>query len=116
MLRHHLSDVPAEDRRDIGEEESTQSLDEIAGGAAAGVHVEPHLAFSPGEAYDKNLTYRAGRCSARAVMERALAVLARGDVDPGAVVSHRMALVEGVEAYEVFAERRDGCTKVVLEP
>ena len=33
--------------------------------AAAGVHCEPHFAFSPGAAYDKNLTYRAGHRPAR---------------------------------------------------
>ena len=37
--------------------------------ASIGCHCTPHLSFSPSEAYDKNLTYRTGRCSARHYME-----------------------------------------------
>lgn len=84
--------------------------------AAIGVHTEPHLAFSPGEAYDKNLTYRAGRCPARAYSERCLQLVASGRYELARLVSHRLPLTEGVEAYDLFARRRDGCTKVVLSP
>ena len=89
-----------------------------AGGtiAAAGVHSEPHFAFSPGEAYDKNLTYRAGRCPVRSMMRRALALMTTGRIDPSPLVSHRMALEEGPAAYELFDRRREGCTKVILLP
>lgn len=83
--------------------------------AAVGVHNEPHLAFSPGEAYDKNLTYRAGRCPARAMMERTLPLAASGRYDLAAIVSHRLPLAEGPRAYELFGQRVDGCTKVLLE-
>ena len=42
-----------------------------AGGVMAviGCHSAPSFAFSPAEAYDKNLTYRTGRCPAVAVDE-----------------------------------------------
>src|SRR5262249_2624610 len=33
--------------------------------SVVGVHHEEHFAFSPGEAYDKNLTVRGGRCPVR---------------------------------------------------
>lgn len=84
--------------------------------AAAGVHTEDHFAFSPGEAYDKNLTYRAGRCPARAMMERTMPLVASGRFDLGALFSHRMELAEGPRGYELFEKRLDGCTKVLLEP
>ncbi|MDX1502691.1 MAG: alcohol dehydrogenase catalytic domain-containing protein, partial [Thermoanaerobaculia bacterium] len=44
--------------------------------AAAGFHTESRFAFGPGEAYDKNLTYRAGRCPARHYLGRLLPRLA----------------------------------------
>ncbi|MDZ7648698.1 MAG: zinc-binding dehydrogenase [Cytophagales bacterium] len=36
--------------------------------SAVGVCTDPHLAFSPTQAYDKNLTYKVGRCPARFMM------------------------------------------------
>jgi threonine dehydrogenase-like Zn-dependent dehydrogenase len=84
--------------------------------AAVGVHTEARLAFSPGEAYDKNLTYRAGRAPARALLDRMLVLARSGRFDLGAVISHRLPLAEGPRAYELFDQRRDGCTKVLLVP
>ena len=84
--------------------------------SAIGVHTEENFAFAPGEAYDKNLTYRAGRCPARHYTERLLEIVARGTYDLGSLVSHHLPLEEGVEGYAMFAERRDGCSKVVLLP
>jgi threonine dehydrogenase-like Zn-dependent dehydrogenase len=84
--------------------------------AAVGVHVEAHLAFAPGEAYDKNLTYRAGRCPARAYMDRLLPLVQSGRYDLGALISHRITLEQGPEGYDLFDRRVPGCTKVVLLP
>ena len=84
--------------------------------AAVGVHTEPAFAFSPAEAYDRNLTYRIGRCPARAVLERMIPVVWAGRYDLDAIVSHRLPLERGPEGYELFDAKRDGCTKVVLEP
>lgn len=84
--------------------------------AAVGVHVEPHLAFAPGEAYDKNLTYRAGRCPARAYMDRLLPLVQSRKYDLGALISHRLPLEQGPEGYDLFDRRVPGCTKVVLFP
>ncbi len=84
--------------------------------AAVGVHTEASFAFAPGEAYDRNLTYRAGRCPARRYMERALAVIASERYDLDRLISHRLSLEEGVDAYAMFAERRPGCTKILLAP
>jgi threonine dehydrogenase-like Zn-dependent dehydrogenase len=84
--------------------------------AAVGVHTEARLAFSPGEAYDKNLTYRAGRAPARAALERMLDIARSGRFDLGAVLTHRLPLAEGPRAYGIFDERREGCIKVLLVP
>jgi threonine dehydrogenase-like Zn-dependent dehydrogenase len=84
--------------------------------ASVGVHTEEQFAFSPVEAYDKNLTYRSGRCPARHYMERLLPLVREGRYPLGSVISHRLALEDGPEGYARFDARRDGCTKVVLTP
>jgi threonine dehydrogenase-like Zn-dependent dehydrogenase len=84
--------------------------------AALGVHHEAALALSPAEAYDKNLTYRAGRCPARHYLPRLLELLAAGRIDPAPLISHRLPLAEGAAAYALFAARRGGCTKAILLP
>jgi threonine dehydrogenase-like Zn-dependent dehydrogenase len=84
--------------------------------AAPGVHNEPHLAFSPGEIYDKNLTYRAGRAPARAYMERILGLLGAKTLDLGPLFSHRIELFEAPRGYQIFDQKRERCTKVLLVP
>ena len=84
--------------------------------AAVGVHVEDRLAFKPGEIYDKNLTYRAGRCPARSYMDRLLPLIRSRKYDLGTLISHRLPLEEGPRGYDLFDRRVDGCTKVVLTP
>jgi threonine dehydrogenase-like Zn-dependent dehydrogenase len=83
---------------------------------AVGVHTEEHFAFSPGEAYDKNLTYRAGRCPVRHYMDRVLPLAVKQSAELTALVSHRLPLSQGVRGYDLFARRTEGCTKVVLLP
>lgn len=84
--------------------------------SAPGVHNEPHLAITPGQLYDKNLTYRAGRAPARAYMERVLAKLRGRTLDLGGMFSHRMTLEEAPRGYEIFDQKRERCTKVLLTP
>lgn len=82
--------------------------------AIAGVHHEKLFAFSPVEAYDKNLTLRIGRCPARSYMEELLPMLRRrGDL--AAIVTHRRPLADGAAAYEMFDRKADGCIKVAFE-
>jgi len=89
-----------------------------AGGtiSAVGVHTEERFAFTPGEAYDKNLTYVAGRCPARRYAPRMLELLGRGRHPFAAVYSHRLGLEEGPRGYRIFDEKLEGCTKVLLAP
>jgi threonine dehydrogenase-like Zn-dependent dehydrogenase len=83
--------------------------------AIAGVHHESRFAFSPAEAYEKNLNLRIGRCPARSYMEDLLPLVRRrGDL--AAIVTHRLPLAEGAGAYDLFDRKADGCIKVVFEP
>jgi threonine dehydrogenase-like Zn-dependent dehydrogenase len=83
--------------------------------SAVGVHHEPALAIAPGALYDKNLTYRAGRCPARAYLDRALALVASRRLPFGELVSHRLPLESAPEAYAAFDRREAGWSKVVFK-
>ncbi len=84
--------------------------------SAIGVHDEDSFAFSPAEAYAKNLTFRSGRAPARIYMERLLPWLASHRAEFAALLSHRLPLEEGPQGYRIFDEKREGCTKVLLVP
>jgi threonine dehydrogenase-like Zn-dependent dehydrogenase len=102
----------------VGSPEATRLAFELVrpGGivSAVGVHTEPQLAFSPVEAYDKNLTYRAGRCPARAYIERLLPLVMERKYDFASIVSHRMTLAEAPRGYHLFERKLEACTKVLL--
>ncbi len=104
----------------VGAPEATRDAVELlrfgATLAALGDHTEAHLAIPPGEIYDRNLSYAAGRCPARRFMPSALA-LARRDADlMVSLISHRLPLADGVDAYRRFAAREEGWAKVVFTP
>ncbi|MDZ4715002.1 MAG: alcohol dehydrogenase catalytic domain-containing protein [Cytophagales bacterium] len=84
--------------------------------ASVGVCNDEYMAFSPVEAYDKNLTYRIGRCPARFMMDQLVPLVVRKKYGVAAVFSHRMKLSDGAAGYELFSKKQDGCTKVLLEP
>ena len=104
----------------VGTPEATRAAADLLrpGGAigAVGFHVEPHLALSPGEIYDRNLTYSGGRCPARAYMPKALELARRDEAWVASLITHRLPLADGVEAYRSFAARAPGWNKVVLMP
>lgn len=49
-------------------------------------------------------------------MPELLERIARGDLRPDAIISHRMLLADAALGYEVFNEKREACRKVVLVP
>lgn len=80
-----------------------------------GCHSAPHFAFSPSEAYDKNITYRTGRCPARHYMSQLLPGLSDNGVDLKSLITHRFDPADCVRAYDIFAHQKDGCIKSVFE-
>ena len=79
-----------------------------------GCHCTPNFAFSPMDAYDKNLTYRTGRCPARHYMQKLLPELIEDPIDLSWCITHRFSIVDAAEAYDTFAHRKEGCVKAVL--
>jgi len=84
--------------------------------STVGVHTAPTMAFAPSEAYDKNLTYRVGRCPARRYLERLLPRLPELSDDLDALITQRPSLEAGAEAYRRFAARERGWIKAMFRP
>ena len=84
--------------------------------STVGVCTDPTFAFSPAQAYDKNLTYKVGRCPARHYMEKLLPFVEAEKFNLESVVTHKLSLENGPDAYEMYTKKSDDCIKIVLEP
>ena len=84
--------------------------------SSVGVHTSVNFSFSPAEAYDKNLSYKIGRCPARYYAEKLLreGIIQQYPVEK--IITHHFDLDKGARAYEVFDKRLDNCIKAVLHP
>ena len=86
-----------------------------AGGTVAAVGVyaergEVHL----GLAWIKGITLRTGLANVIAHVDRVLAMITHGVLDPSPLVTHHMSLEQAPEAYEIF-DRREAL-KIILKP
>ncbi|GIL97378.1 hypothetical protein Vretimale_3031 [Volvox reticuliferus] len=96
--------------------------------SSVGVNTTSSFPFSPVDAYNKNITFRSGRCPARAYIARLLPLLREPQLPAQSshcsdaalpwrrILTHRLPLSKGPEAYDMFARRADGCIKIVLDP
>ncbi len=87
--------------------------------SAVGMHTAPQFAFSPEDAYNRNLTYRAGRCPVRSYLDRLVREVESGNIVIPAqhiVTDGRMPLRDGPVAYRKFSQREEDCVKILLDP
>jgi len=82
--------------------------------SSVGVHTTNNFSFAPGEAYDKNLTYKSGRCPARYYSEKLLHEQLPQRYAIQDIITHQFSLREGAKAYEVFDKKMDNCIKAIL--
>lgn len=83
------------------------------------VQTTSSFAFTPIEAYDRNLTVRAGRASVRRTLDDLLPRVIDGVVPvPAAqIITHRnLPLSDGPDLFERFAARADGIIKASFAP
>jgi threonine dehydrogenase-like Zn-dependent dehydrogenase len=69
-----------------------------------------------GAAFAKGLTFRMGQTHVHRYLRPLLELIRTGDIDPAFVVSHRLPLSRAPQAYRMFNDKTDDCTKVVLDP
>lgn len=98
--------------------------------SSVGVH-STSFPITPADIYDKNVTYRSGRCPARSLMpvsehmlrwlrcpEMRIGTQGEGqeDIHLTDIITHRMALEEISKAYHLFDKKLEGCLKPVIYP
>lgn len=103
----------------VGKNETTRLAYKLVrpGGilSMVGVCTEQHIPFSPVEAYNKNITFKVGRCPARYLMNKLIPIVQSDKYAFTSIISHRMNLSEGKTGYEIFDTKKDNCLKVVLK-
>ena len=84
--------------------------------SVVGVYGPPANLVPIGVAMNKNLTLRMGQCNVRRYMPHLLDLIRGGVIDAKGIISHRVPLDDAAAAYEIFAQKKDECRKVVLIP
>jgi len=65
---------------------------------------------------NKALTMKTGQTHMMRYMKPLLDHVQKGDIDPSVVISHRVPIDEAPKMYEIFRDKKQECTKVVLDP
>jgi threonine dehydrogenase-like Zn-dependent dehydrogenase len=69
-----------------------------------------------GAAFNKGLTMKMGQTHAHRYLQPLLERIQQGDIDPSQIISHHLPIDQAPHAYEIFKQKQDNCTKVVLKP
>ena len=72
--------------------------------------------FPLGAAFAKGLTLKMGQTHMHKYLPLLLERVARGDIDPSFVITHRVGLDDAPAMYRTFREKEDHCIKVVMRP
>ncbi|GCE45845.1 threonine dehydrogenase-like Zn-dependent dehydrogenase [Thermosporothrix hazakensis] len=72
--------------------------------------------FPLGAAFTKGLTLRMSQMHAQRYTHMLMERVAKGEVDPTFVVTHRMSLDEAAQGFELFKHKEDECLRVVFRP
>ena len=65
---------------------------------------------------NKGLTMKSGQTHMMRYMKPLLERIEQGQIDPSFVISHKLPIDAAPEAYRMFRDKQDQCTKVVLNP
>jgi threonine dehydrogenase-like Zn-dependent dehydrogenase len=69
-----------------------------------------------GAAFHKGLTLKMGQTHMMPLHGPLLDRVAKGEIDPSFVITHRVYLDDAPQAYRMFRDKRDDCVKVVMRP
>lgn len=71
--------------------------------------------FPFGVAFGKGLTLKMGQTHTKKYMQPLLNLILADKIDPSFVITHRIGIDEGPDAYKMFNDKKDECIKVVLK-
>jgi len=69
-----------------------------------------------GAAFGKGVTMKMGQTNMHNYMKPLLARIENGQIDPSYIISHRISLDEAPEMYEVWRDKKQNVTKIVIDP
>jgi threonine dehydrogenase-like Zn-dependent dehydrogenase len=69
-----------------------------------------------GAAFNKGLRLRMGQTHVHRYLRPLLERVTRGELDGREIITHHMPLEQAPQAYRIFRDKEDECTKVVLQP
>lgn len=84
--------------------------------SVVGVYGSPYDNFPIGRMFDKGVTVRFGQSFVHKNMDHLLDLVVQGKVVLDDIISHILPLSEASRAYDMFKNKVDDCTKVVLKP
>lgn len=68
-----------------------------------------------GAAFGKGLTFKMGQTHTQKYMQPLMDRILNGEIDPSEIISHRIDITEGPEAYKNFNENKEDYRKVVIK-
>lgn len=80
-----------------------------------GVYIDNLDNIPFGAAMNKGLTFKMGQTHVHRYLKLLLGKIMDGDIDPSAIITHRIKLAKAPQAYETFNEKNK-CLKVVMTP
>ncbi|MCQ6275869.1 glutathione-dependent formaldehyde dehydrogenase [Bacillus sp. V3B] len=81
-----------------------------------GVYGGLYNMFPLGAFFSRNITLKMGQAHARSYMPTIYEKIVRGEIDPTAIITHKLALEDAAHGYDIFNNKEDDCIKVVLKP
>ncbi len=65
---------------------------------------------------NKSLVMKTGQTHVHRYLKPLMDKIQKGEIDPSAIITHRLPLADAPKGYETFRDKKDGCIKVVLKP
>jgi len=81
-----------------------------------GLYGMRYFGFPYGDIYIRNVTMKGGLAPVVHYMPVVYDQMKQGRLDPRDIVTHVMPLAEAKQGYEIFAQRKQHCIKVILKP
>lgn len=81
-----------------------------------GVYGLTYNMFPLGNIFERNVTMKMGQAPVIHLMPKLFDMIDSGEFDPREIISHIMPMEKASDAYQIFNDHMDDCTKVILKP